>query len=173
VSRRPWRTAAPAAVARGATIASPPAQEDTHVDPSESPPLQPGDAELVAAARAVRERAHAGYSAFAVGAALRTRAGRVVVGCNVENASYGLTVCAERSAVFAAVAAEGSAMRVDTVVIASEARSCPPCGACRQVLAEFGRDARVVFPHRGGTAVMTVGELLPVAFELAPPARPG
>jgi cytidine deaminase len=150
-----------------------PALEDTDVEVTPPAPLRPGDEELVAAARAVRERAHAPYSAFAVGAALRTRAGRVIVGCNVENASYGLALCAERSAVVAAVAAEGPGMRVDTIAIASEALSCPPCGACRQVLAEFGRDARVLFPHRGATAVTTVGELLPAAFALVPPGRPG
>jgi cytidine deaminase len=143
------------------------------VEPTDTATLASGDAELVEAARAVRQHAAAGYSDFPVGAALRTRSGRVVVGCNVENASYGLTICAERSAVVAAVAAEGRGMRVDTIAIASEARSCPPCGACRQVLAEFGRDARVVFPHDGGLTVMTVADLLPVAFELRAPESPG
>ena len=141
------------------------------MEPTHTSPLPPDDAELVEEARAAHARAHAPYSAFAVGAALRTRAGRVVAACNVENASYGLSICAERSAVVAAVAVEGPGMRVEAIAVASEAQSCPPCGACRQVLAEFGRDARVVFPHRGGLAVMTVAELLPVAFELAPPGH--
>jgi cytidine deaminase len=128
--------------------------------------LSPEDVKLLETALEVRKRAHAGYSGFPVGAALRTKLGGVYAGCNVENGSYGLTMCAERSAVFAAVAAEGSSMRIETMVIASDAASCPPCGACRQVLTEFGRDAQVIFPYEGSNTNMTVEELLPATFRL-------
>jgi cytidine deaminase len=95
---------------------------------------------LLEAAREVRRRAHAPYSAFAVGAAVRDERGRIHVGCNVENASYGLTVCAERNAVAAAVA--GGARHIRAAAVVSAARPpASPCGACRQVLAELG-DAR-------------------------------
>jgi cytidine deaminase len=127
-----------------------------------------GDAALVAAARAVRRNAHAPYSRFTVGAAVRDETGRVHVGCNVENASYGLTVCAERNALAAAVAAGARAVRA--VAVASGARPpASPCGACRQVLAELGKpDTRVLLAGpRGGAEEMTLGELLPRAFALA------
>lgn len=133
----------------------------------------PIDSDLLEAARAVRKRAYAPYSAFPVGAALRTRGGQIFTGCNVENGSYGLTVCAERNSVFAAVASEGPSMRVQAMVISSDALSCPPCGACRQVLAEFGRDARVAFPHDGHLVTMTVDELLPIGFQLKPESQRG
>jgi cytidine deaminase len=118
---------------------------------------------LVKAAAEVRSRAHAPYSGFAVGAAVLDVSGRTHVGCNVENASYGLSVCAERHAVAAAVAVgatglRGLAVLTDTVPPAS------PCGACRQVLAEFG-DFQVVLANlHGDRQVTTVGELLPLAF---------
>jgi cytidine deaminase len=126
----------------------------------------PADLELLELARGASRRAHAPYSRFAVGAAVRTLAGGVYTGCNVENASYGLAVCAERSAIFAAVAAEGPDMRVGAVAVHAEARSVPPCGACRQVIAEFGPDARVVFPSGGAPVAMSLGDLLPERFEL-------
>ena len=92
---------------------------------------------LVAAARAVRRRAHAPYSKFAVGAAVLDERGRVSVGCNLENASYGLTVCAERNAIAAAVAA--GARRIRAVAVATAASPpASPCGACRQVIASSG-----------------------------------
>src|ERR1700760_1380000 len=95
--------------------------------------------DLVTAARAARERAYAPYSRFQVGAALRTRSGRVFCGCNVENLSFGLTVCAERAAVFAAVAA-GEADFEAIAVVADSVQPVTPCGACRQVLVEFSSD---------------------------------
>jgi len=122
---------------------------------------------LVAAARAVRRRAHAPYSKFTVGAAVRDERGRVHLGCNVENASYGLTVCAERNAVAAAVAA--GARRIRAVAVASGARPpASPCGACRQVLAELGdAETEVLIAGASGPARRTtLGALLPQAFSL-------
>jgi cytidine deaminase len=127
-----------------------------------------GDAALLAAARAVRRRAHAPYSRFHVGAAVRDERGRVHVGCNVENASYGLTVCAERNAVAAAVAAGARAL--DAVAVVTPARPPgTPCGACRQVLAELGSAAtRVLLAGpRGAVEETTLGALLPRTFRLA------
>lgn len=118
---------------------------------------------LVAAAFAVRERAHAPYSGFAVGAALLDSAGRIHVGCNVENASFGLSICAERNAVAAAVAA-GAEGFCGIAVVTSSDPPATPCGACRQVLAEFG-DFPVVLANLDGTRRLArVGELLPAAF---------
>ena len=118
---------------------------------------------LVAEAAAARERAHAPYSGFAVGAALLDSAGRIHVGCNVENASFGLSICAERNAVAAAVAAGAEGFCGIAVVTSSEPPATP-CGACRQVLAEFG-DFPVVLANLDGARRLTrVGELLPAAF---------
>ncbi|HEY7371309.1 MAG TPA: cytidine deaminase [Polyangia bacterium] len=121
--------------------------------------------QLLAAARAVRARAHAPYSKFRVGAAVLDERGRVHAGCNVENASYGLTVCAERNAVAAAVAA--GAKRLRAVAVASDG-AVTPCGACRQVLAELGdptTDVLLAGP-RGAPRATTLGALLPDAFAL-------
>jgi cytidine deaminase len=118
---------------------------------------------LVEAARAVQLRAYAPYSHFRVGCALEAEDGRVFVGCNVENASYGLTICAERAAVCAAVA--GGAQRFRRAVVVSEADPpAAPCGACRQVLSEFGRDFPVEGVGTAGAVSWTVAELLPAAF---------
>lgn len=118
---------------------------------------------LVAAASSVRERAHAPYSGYAVGAALLDGAGRIHVGCNVENASFGLSICAERNAVAAAVAA-GAGGFCGIAVVTSSEPPATPCGACRQVLAEFG-DFPVVLANLDGTRRLTsVSELLPAAF---------
>lgn len=125
---------------------------------------------LVAAALAARDRAYAPYSRFPVGAALLTSTGETVTGCNVENVSYGLTNCAERTAIFAARAAGAldPATGATVVAIAVVAESDPPpspCGACRQVLHEFGPACLVIMSNLQGTRrTMTLGELLPVAF---------
>ena len=118
---------------------------------------------LVSAARAAQARAYAPYSNFRVGAALESEHGDVYVGCNVENASYGLTICAERAAVCAGIA--GGARGFRRVVVVTDADPpAAPCGACRQVLSEFGGDLRVdaIGPRR--TASWTIAELLPAAF---------
>jgi cytidine deaminase len=118
---------------------------------------------LVDAARAAQQRAYAPYSRFRVGCALEADDGRVFVGCNVENASYGLTNCAERAAVCAAVAA--GAQRFRRAVVVSDADPpAAPCGACRQVLSEFGPDLRVNAVSPAGSVTWTIAELLPAAF---------
>ena len=126
---------------------------------------------LIAAAVAVRERAYAPYSRFQVGAAILTSAGELVAGCNVENVSYGLTNCAERTAVFAARAAgklgdppEGPAIAA-VAVVADTTAPPSPCGACRQVLYEFGPGCLVVMANlRGERRVLPLADLLPNAF---------
>jgi cytidine deaminase len=123
---------------------------------------------LVTAARTARAHAHAPYSRFKVGAAVVDEQGRVHLGCNVENASYGLTVCAERNAIAAAIVA--GAKRVLAVAVITDARPFgTPCGACRQVLAEVAADdIPVVLAGPTGSLVeaTTLGELLPAAFRL-------
>ena len=118
---------------------------------------------LLEAARAVQRRAYAPYSRFHVGCALEADDGRVFVGCNVENASYGLTICAERAAVCAAVAA-GARQFVRAVVVTDADPPAAPCGACRQVLSEFGRDLTVDGVGPSGSVHWTIAELLPAAF---------
>jgi cytidine deaminase len=122
---------------------------------------------LLDAARAALRHAYAPYSRFQVGAALLTEAGAVFTGCNVENSSYGLTNCAERTAIFTAVAAEGPAMRIRAIAIRSHPeRPCSPCGACRQVIAEFGPEAIVLFQGQDGIQELRTCKLLPSGFIL-------
>jgi cytidine deaminase len=124
-----------------------------------------GSDALVDAARAAREHAVATYSGFRVGAALETDAGVVITGCNVENASYGLTICAERVAVFKALS-EGHRRFVRIAVVADTADPTPPCGACRQILWEFGGDLEVVLANlTGAGATHRLRDLLPFPFE--------
>lgn len=131
--------------------------------------MSPPDEELIDAARRAREAAHAPYSRFKVGAALRSSDGRIFRGCNVENASYGLTQCAERTALFAAVAA-GCRPRSFTqlAVIADTPAPIAPCGACRQVMLELGGpDLGVLQTNLAGSVVRTTAAaLLPGAFSL-------
>ncbi len=118
--------------------------------------------ELIGLAREARQRAYAPYSCFAVGAALLGRSGRVYAACNVENVSYGLSICAERAAVFKAVS-EGEQEFEALAVVTSAGGS--PCGACRQVLAEFNYNMTVyVADTKGQYRAFTVKELLPEAF---------
>lgn len=118
--------------------------------------------ELVAAARAARAHAYAPYSHFAVGAAVRAASGKLYTGCNIENASSGLTVCAERVAVWQAVAAGEQELGALAVVSAS---GSTPCGACRQVLSEFARDLIVFVADTAGQVwVTSLATLLPAAF---------
>lgn len=117
---------------------------------------------LIEQAKQVRERAYAPYSHFAVGAALLTRSGRVFTGANVENASYGLTVCAERVAVFNAVTA---GEREFAAIVIASSNGASPCGACRQVLAEFGLDMLVISVDMNDCVRQwRLEELLPASF---------
>jgi cytidine deaminase len=123
--------------------------------------------QMLSSARAAFKNAHAPYSNFKVGATILTERGTQYSGCNVENASYGLTICAERNAIFAAVAAEGSSMKIRAVAVATERDGpCAPCGACRQVIYEFGPDALVLFHGQSGTEQMLITKLLPEGFRL-------
>lgn len=126
--------------------------------------IGPGDEELVRIASLARRRAYAPYSKYKVGAAIRTKRNKVYSGANVENASYGLTVCAERTAAFAAVNAGDTAFDAIAIVIDDE-RLPTPCGACRQVLVEFSPEMRVILATAGGKRkVTTLRELLPDPF---------
>lgn len=125
-------------------------------------------AALLEAATSARERAYAPYSHFAVGAALLGTDGKTYTGCNVENASYGLTLCAERAAVAAAVAA-GCRSFVALAIVADTGmeKIVTPCGACRQVLAEFAPGLTLVCANIGGqSATYRLGDLLPHRFDL-------
>jgi cytidine deaminase len=120
---------------------------------------------LVTAARHARRRARAPYSGFAVGAALETADGSVITGCNIENATYGLTVCAERVAMFAAIAQGHHAFR-RIVVVADTASPTPPCGPCRQILWEFGGNLEVVMANlTRETARLQLADLFPMPFD--------
>jgi cytidine deaminase len=120
--------------------------------------------ELIARARSASERAYCPYSRFPVGAAVLTSSGEMFVGCNVENASYGLTICAERNAVFAMVAAGARDITAVAIHTPTDAPS-GPCGACRQVIHEFGPDARVVCVSDGPDRIdVRLSELMPAAF---------
>ena len=120
---------------------------------------------LFTAARGAYDRAIADYSQFRVGAALETADGQIVSGCNIENASYGLTMCAERVAMFKALS-EGHRDFRRILIITASAEPTPPCGACRQILWEFGGDLEVLLADlHGVTAAHRLAALLPVAFD--------
>jgi cytidine deaminase len=123
---------------------------------------------LLEAARKVAKNSYSRYSKFRVGAALRLTNGETVTGTNVENVSYGLTICAERAAVVRAVSQFGPKIRITAVAVANlNGKPSPPCGACRQVLAEFTEpDAPVIFPVEKGTRTMAFRELLPLGTEM-------
>ena len=127
-------------------------------------------AELLQLAQQAAEKAYAPFSKFHVGAAILTEGGEVFTGCNVENSSYGLTNCAERTAIFSAVAAGALNREHDLAAIAvvnREGAICSPCGACRQVIFEFGPEAVVVYRAHSGEMVRSLAkELLPEGFRL-------
>ncbi len=121
--------------------------------------------ELIEAAIEVRKRAHAPFSNFRVGAAVRARSGKIFTGCNIESASYGLTVCAERIAIWKAVS-EGEREFAEIAVAADTKELTPPCGVCRQIIWEFCGDVPVTFANlTGDTETISMKELLPRAFD--------
>lgn len=120
---------------------------------------------LIEAAKKVRERAFAPYSNFKVGAALLGKNGEMFIGCNIENASYGLTMCAERVAIFKAIS-EGANDFERIVVVADTANLTPPCGACRQIIWEFCGDIPVTLTNlKGDVETLQMSDLLPRAFD--------
>jgi cytidine deaminase len=121
--------------------------------------------ELIKQAKAASEKAYAPYSGFRVGAALLTSSGKTYLGCNVENASYSLTICAERNTVFQAVA-EGEKDFLAIAVYAESELAFPPCGACRQVLAEFAPEIHVIFANQTEVKQTDLASLLPQRFSL-------
>jgi cytidine deaminase len=122
---------------------------------------------LIEAARSTMLNAHTPYSNFRVGAALLTTKGEIFSGCNVENASYGMTNCAERTAIFSAVASLGPKMEIEAIAIVNDHDApCAPCGACRQVIYEFGPRATVYFRGAKSWKKMPITELLPEGFRL-------
>jgi cytidine deaminase len=124
-------------------------------------------AKLMGAANRVMKNAHAPYSNFRVGAAVLLANGQIFAGCNVENASYGMTNCAERTAIFSAVARLGPKIEIRAVtVINDHGLPCSPCGACRQVIYEFGPDAVIFFQGARGPKQAHITELLPEGFRL-------
>lgn len=129
--------------------------------------LEPSLRELVSAAQAAAQNAYVPYSKFRVGAAVRAASGTVYTGCNVENASYGATVCAERVAVFKAISAGETALS-EVAVWTLGPELAMPCGICRQVLAEFSRDAVVVVATPGSLRQTTLVTLFPEPFVFRP-----
>jgi cytidine deaminase len=127
--------------------------------------LPPGDEDLIRVASLARERAYAPYSKYKVGAAIRTKRNKIHSAANIENVSYGLTVCAERCAAFGAVAS-GETKDWDAIAVVIDDDKLPsPCGACRQVLVEFSPDMRVILATTGGLrGATTMRDLLPDAF---------
>ena len=124
-------------------------------------------ATLLRAARSAMKKAYAPYSKFRVGSAILTSTGKIFSGCNVENASYGMTNCAERTAIFAAVAELGPKLEVTAVAVVNDhGVPCSPCGACRQVIYEFGPDATIFFQGADGEKQAHITELLPEGFRL-------
>jgi len=127
----------------------------------------PSRDQLIKSAQEAMKNAYAPYSHFKVGAALLTTSGEIVTGCNVENASYGVTNCAERTAVFSAVARIGPNMEISAIAIVNDHEApCSPCGACRQVIYEFGPQATVYFLSAKGWTEQPITALLPEGFRL-------
>jgi cytidine deaminase len=122
---------------------------------------------LLRSARAAMKNAYAPFSKFRVGAAILTSTGKVFVGCNVENSSYGMTNCAERTAIFSAIAKDGPALEIHAVgVVNDHGVPCSPCGACRQVIYEFGPNAVIFYEGKKGPKQSLITDLLPEGFRL-------
>ena len=122
---------------------------------------------LLRAARKVMKNAYAPFSNFRVGAAILTSKGQVFVGCNVENSSYGMTNCAERTAIFSAIAKGGPKLEIQAVAVANDhGVPCSPCGACRQVIYEFGPRAVIFYQGENGPKHSLITDLLPEGFRL-------
>lgn len=163
--RRKGRAAVPGRRSRSVPRRLEDSVEMTATPESHTATRREGVPALLEAARAVRERAHAPYSRFQVGAALECRDGEVIVGCNVENATYGLTMCAERVAVFRAIA-DGHRAFERVVIVTDTAEPTPPCGACRQLLWELCGDIEVVLANLSDvTARYRLSQLFPVPFD--------
>jgi len=127
--------------------------------------LNESDEQLIETATAARAQSVAPFSNFKVGAALRTKAGKVFTGCNIESASYGLTVCAERVAIWKALS-EGERDFTDLVVVADTETLTPPCGTCRQIIWEFAKHATILLANlRGQREEVHILDLLPRAFD--------
>lgn len=129
------------------------------------------DERLMTLAKEARKKAYCPYSHFAVGAALLTKSGKVILGCNIENAAYGPSNCAERTALFKAVSMGERDFEAIAICGGAEgeepAAACPPCGVCRQVMSEFcGPDFKVILQAEGGLQVYRLEELLPLGFKL-------
>ncbi|MEM7594879.1 MAG: cytidine deaminase [Cyanobacteria bacterium P01_A01_bin.83] len=124
--------------------------------------------QLIDVATSAMAHAYAPYSQFRVGAALLTTTGKIVAGCNVENASYGLSICAERNAIASAVISlEQDTIDIKAIaVVNSKNVPCSPCGACRQVIWEFGKTAQVIFLGQQGWQTLSISKLLPEGFSL-------
>lgn len=122
--------------------------------------------ELLAEAHQAMENAYCPYSKFQVGAALLTRDEKVITGCNVENASYGLTICAERTAIFKAVSEGYQPGDFIAIAIAASDVNFSPCGACRQVINEFGDNMSVIFEYAGKVVITSLADILPYNFKL-------
>jgi cytidine deaminase len=121
--------------------------------------------QLIETAKAARLRSIAPFSNFLVGAAVKTKDGKVYTGCNVESASYGLTVCAERVAIWKALS-EGERQFTELAIIADTGALTPPCGTCRQIIWEFCKSATIVLANlRGESEIVSIRELLPRAFD--------
>lgn len=119
---------------------------------------------LIKEAEKARKRAYTPYSKFKVGAAILTSDGKIFTGCNIENASFGLTVCAERVAILKAIS-EGSTEFESIAIIGNTDQPCSPCGACRQVVSEFGENIKLIMSNlKGDIKIKKIGELLPEAF---------
>src|SRR5664279_3170680 len=122
---------------------------------------------LLASARKVMKNAYAPFSHFRVGAAILTSKGQIFVGCNVENSSYGMTNCAERTAIFAAIAKDGPELEICAVAVVNDhGVPCSPCGACRQVIYEFGPRSVIFYQGKKGPTQSPITDLLPEGFRL-------